>query len=115
MPVNPEHQFAEWTTPRDWADLASGHRLDPDRVVDTARRISGLVLERMHDAVEGMDERIAGRLQSCWAKANEGIASTRPGGGTPHEGAGMETGPMDLPADPTATSTTTMSEPGPSL
>lgn len=115
MPVNPEHQFAEWTTPQDWAALASRHGLDPDRVVDTARRIAGLVLARMPETVEGMDERIAGRLQSCWAKANESIEPIQPDLIDQQEVPETGNNPMDFPPDPDNPFTPAMPTEGPLL
>lgn len=115
MPVNPEHRFAEWTTPRDWASLASRHGLDPDRVVDTARRIAGLVLARMPEAVEGMGERIAGRLRSCWAKANEGIEPIRPDMVGRREAREAGDNPMDIPPYPTGPRASAASAEGPAL
>ena len=79
MPLNEDHAFAEHTTPQDWEDLATRHGLDGSRVADMARRMAGKVLAGISESCEGLDARMADRLNTCWTKANESIEPIMPG------------------------------------
>lgn len=79
MPLNEDHAFAEHTTPQDWEDLATRHGLDGPRVADMARRMAGKVLAGISESCEGLDARMANRLNTCWTKANESIEPIMPG------------------------------------
>lgn len=79
MPLNKDHAFAEHTTPQDWEDLATRHGLDGSRVADMARRMAGKVLAGISESCEGLDSRMADRLNACWTKANESIEPIMPG------------------------------------
>lgn len=79
MPLNEDHAFAEHTTPQDWEDLATRHGLDGSRVADMARRMAGKVLAGISESCEGLDARMADRLNACWTKANESIEPIMPG------------------------------------
>lgn len=79
MPLNEDHAFAEHTTPQDWEDLATCHGLDGPRVADMARRMAGKVLAGISESCEGLDSRMADRLNTCWMKANESIEPIMPG------------------------------------
>lgn len=79
MPLNKDHAFAEHTTPQDWEDLATRHGLDGPRVADMARRMAGKVLAGISESCEGLDARMANRLNTCWTKANESIEPIMPG------------------------------------
>ena len=79
MPLNKDHAFAEHTTPQDWEDLATRHGLDGSRVADMARRMAGKVLAGISESCEGLDSRMADRLNACWMKANESIEPIMPG------------------------------------
>lgn len=79
MPLNKDHAFAEHTTPQDWEDLATRHGLDGSRVADMARRMAGKVLASISESCEGLDSRMADRLNACWMKANESIEPIMPG------------------------------------
>ena len=79
MPLNEDHAFAEHTTPQDWEDLATRHGLDGPRVADMARRMAGKVLAGISESCEGLDARMADRLNTCWTKANESIEPIMPG------------------------------------
>lgn len=79
MPLNKDHAFAEHTTPQDWEDLATRHGLDGSRVADMARRMAGKVLAGISESCEGLDARMADRLNACWTKANESIEPIMPG------------------------------------
>lgn len=80
MPIRDDDEFAEWTTPESWRDLARRNLLDEDRVVDMARRTAGKVLSAAEGTIRelGIDPAVGQRLLECWHKANEAIRPIPP-------------------------------------
>ena len=73
MPLDEDCEFAEWTTPKHWERLARRHSMDPDRVVDTARRTAGKVLAYAPRVLAGQPSSVAERLERVWRKVNESM------------------------------------------